>query len=179
VRIPLTVIAVCVLLLAVAGLGLWWGIQRSMTDPIDAAPVSASAAVVSSPSCLTDGRTTVRVSGVDSSVVSELDGCGFTPGQRISVEYLAGHPDVVRLAGTTRAGHTSTMGTVVAIGILVAGLAAAVGLVAVGRAGAGRTRSGTISVAELRARMAAAGEPPRRASGGSGAGEPPRDAHES
>lgn len=171
VRIPLTAIAAGVLLLAIAGLAAWWWTQRSMTDPIDAAPVSASATVVSSPSCLEDGDTTVRVSGVDPSVVSELDGCGFNVGQRISVEYRAGHPEDVRLAGTTRAGHGSAVGTVVSVGILVAGLAAAVGLVAVGRAGSGRTRTGAVSVAQLRARMAAAGEPSNRPTGGHGAGE--------
>jgi hypothetical protein len=177
VRIPLTAIAVCVLVLAIAGLGTWWWIQRSMTDPIDAAPVSATATVVSSPSCLEEGDSTVRVSGVDPSIVSELDGCGFSVGQRISVEYRAGHPGEVRLAGTTRAGHASTVGTVVSIGILVAGLAAAVGLVAVGRAGSGRRRTGAVSVAQLRARLAAAGETAAGAAD-RGTDTPPHGSHE-
>ncbi len=153
IRVPLTAVALCVLLLAVVGLGVWWWAQRSVTDPIDSAPVSATATVVSSPSCLDDGRTIVRVSGVDPSIESVLDGCGFSAGQRIAVEYRAGHPDVVRLAGTTRAGHSSAAGTIVPIVILLAGLAAAVGLVALGRAGAKRTRAGAVSVAQLRARM--------------------------
>jgi hypothetical protein len=170
VTIPLTVLALCALLLAVTGLGVWWWTQRSVTDPIDAAPVSATATVVSSPSCLDDGQTTVRVSGVEQSVESVLDGCGFSPGQRISVEYAAGHPEVVRLAGTTRAGHGSTTGTIVSIVILVAGLAAAAGLVALSRAGARRPRAGTVSVAELRARMDAA-RSDRRSSTGTGGTE--------
>lgn len=166
-RVPLTAIALCVLLLAIAGLGIWWWAQRSRTDPIDAAPVSATATVVSSSSCLDDGSTTVHVSGVDASVESVLDGCGFTAGQRISVEYLAGHPDVVRLAGTTRAGHHSPIDTIVPIGVLVAGLAAAVGLIAVGRAGSGRPPAGAVSVAQLRLRMSAAQE----SSAGQGTGQ--------
>lgn len=176
VTIPLTVLALCALLLAVTGLGVWWWTQRSVTDPIDAAPVSATATVVSSPSCLDDGQTTVHVSGVEQSVESVLDGCGFSAGQRISVEYRAGHPEVVRLAGTTRAGHGSTAGTIVSLVILVAGLAAAAGLVALGRAGARRPRDGTVSVAELRARMAAARSDPRgTASGGTASGGPGSD----
>ncbi|MEO7125765.1 MAG: hypothetical protein ABI382_03140 [Nakamurella sp.] len=146
----------CVLLLAIVGLGAWWWIGRSGVDPIDANPVSASATVMSSPSCLDVGHTTVRVSGVAG--VSNLDGCGFAVGQRISVEYLAGHPDVVRLSGTTHAGESSTARKIVPIGILVAGLAAAVGLVAASRAGSKRSRSGAVSVAQLRARMAERGD---------------------
>lgn len=156
VRIPLTAIAMCVLVLAIVGLGAWWWMQRSVTDPIDANPVSATAVVVSSPSCAQDGHTTVRVSGVGSE--STLDGCGFTSGQRISVEYLAGHPDVVRLSGTTHAGHSSPTRTFIPIGIIVAGMVAAVGLVAASRSAGRRSRSGSLSVAQLRARMAARSE---------------------
>jgi hypothetical protein len=173
VRIPLTAIALCVLVLAITGLSAWWWAQRSVTDPIDTAPVSATATVVSSPSCLDDGTTTVRVSGVDPPIESVLDGCGFTAGQRLSVEYQAGHPDVVRLAGTTRAGHSSPMGTIVPIVILLAGLAAAAGLVALGRSGSKRSRAGAVSVAELRARMDAARAARPTSSGDGANGRPP------
>lgn len=174
VRIPLTAVALCVLVLAIAGLSAWWWAKRSVTDPIDAAPVSATATVVASPSCLDDGTTTVRVSGVDPTVESVLDGCGFAAGQRISVEYRAGHPDVVRLAGTTRAGHSSPVGTFVPIVILLAGLAAAAGLVALGRSGSKRSRAGAVSVAELRARIGATKRPAPP-----DAGQPPPDTGQS
>lgn len=151
VRISLIAVSLCVLLLAIAGLGAWWWIDGSRTDPIDANPVSAVAIVVSSPQCLDEGHTIVRVPGV--AAESELDGCGFAVGQRISVEYLSGHPDVVRLSGTTHAGGSSPARKIVPIGILVAGMVAAFGLVAAGRTGSKRSRSGAVSVAQLRARM--------------------------
>jgi hypothetical protein len=65
----------------------------------------------------------------------------------------------------------------VSIGILVAGWAAAVGLVAVGRAGSGRRRTGAVSVAQLRARLAAAGETAADAAD-RGTDTPPHGSHE-
>lgn len=168
IRVPVAIVAVVLLVLTVGGLATWWWMESSAADPLDSAPVSATATVVTSESCLADGTTTVRLSGTDPNRLSVLDGCGFTVGQRIAVEYLAGHPESVRLAGTTRAHQSSPARALIPLAILVGGLGAAIaiGVLAVRRVPARRPGAGTVSVAELRARILAArddgpsGQPP-------------------
>ena len=99
-------VALIALLVLVLGLGLWWWSERTPRDPIDAAPVSATATVLSSPGCTASGADdeTVVDLGLGGTGSSTLSGCGFTPGQRIDVEYRSGEPGKVRLAGTGTAG---------------------------------------------------------------------------
>lgn len=154
--ISATTLSLVILVLAVSGLGVWWWTERSTTDPIAAAPVAATATVVSSPACGDPGETLVVVSGQDGPISSVLDGCGFSAGQRIGVEYLAGHPETARLAGTSRAGTESAARRLVPIAIVVAGLALAAILVAVGQHGPRRGKRQAVSVAELVRRIDAA-----------------------
>lgn len=155
VRVPIRWLALAVAVLALAGLGAWWFSVRTVTDPIDADPVSATAVVVESASCDGSGQTVVRLPGVAGGEHSVLDGCGFTVGQQVPVDYLAGDPAAVRLAGTSRAGDRSVLGALVPIGIVVAGLVVASLLIAAGRSVGNRGRRRGLSVAELAERLAA------------------------
>ena len=170
-RLSPLVLALVLLLVAAVALALWWWSLRSVSDPIDASPVSTTATVVSSPSCSEGGTTTVQLSGVDPGIVSTLDGCGFTVGERLAVDYLAGSPESARLTGTTRAGESPLIAKILPIVILVAGFAsvAMLGFAAAERrgrrpgdaAGAPRSRrrrggGPAVTVDDLRKRIAAA-----------------------
>lgn len=146
----------CVIVAAVVALASWWWSLGSGEDPIDASPVSATATVVSSPTCADGDRTMVRVSGVDPDVASVLDGCGFAEGQRLTVEYLEGHPESVRLLGATPAGSTPVARKALPVVMLLSGLAAMVMLAVVATRYRGRRRTGTVSVAELQRRISQA-----------------------
>lgn len=174
------VLALVVLIGATVGLGVWWWTLRSAVDPIDANPVRASAVVTASAPC--DGReiTTVRLSDLSGAPTATLDGCGFTAGENLAVEYLAGHPDRVRLAGTSTAGRDSVAAKVLPIAVLCAGLGSIVlvGLLLVRRrrpAGSDADRS--VTVAELRARVAAtrAERPPVESQPPAWAEQPPAE----
>lgn len=153
------VIALVVLVVATAGLAAWWWSLRSAVDPIAADPVAASAVVTSSAPCSDGGATTVHILGTDTPSSTRLDGCGFAVGQRIAVEYLAGHPDRARLAGTSTAGRSTVASRVVPIAVLAAGLAAVVliGLLVIRRRSTGDAppadAPAAVTVAELRARI--------------------------
>ena len=105
---PLRAVALGVLLLAGVVTGSWWWSLRTQSDPIDQNPVAAAAFVVSSPSCADHGTGTVvdlfPASGGQARAV--IDGCGYSDGQQLAVEYLAGDPTQVRLAGTRSASGT-------------------------------------------------------------------------
>jgi hypothetical protein len=129
-RVPIGIISIVVVLLCAAALGIWWWSLRSQTDPIDANPVDAYGVVVTSPSCPTGGVTTVTVSGTNPPVTATLDACGYRVGEQLPIQYLAGHPQTVRLAGTSTAGTHSLAARLLPIGILAAGLIAVLATVA-------------------------------------------------
>lgn len=151
------VVALLVLVAATVGLGAWWWTLRSEVDPIAADPVSATAIVTSSAPCDDGGATTVRIVGAaDDSSPTTLDGCGFAVGQRLAVQYLAGHPEKARLAGTTTAGGSSLASRIVPIAVLVAGLAsvALVGLLLMRRHPSGdEDTPPAVTVEQLRERI--------------------------
>lgn len=159
-------IVIVVMLVGALVLGLWWWSLRHTADPIDSDPVGASAIVVSSPSCGRGDVTTVRIPSVDDAAAVGLSGCGFIDGQRVAVQYLKGHPDQVRLAGTSTAGAGQTSRLLLPYAILAAGLVAVIAaiMMVAGRRRAGRRRAGRrasaggVSVDELRARLARARE---------------------
>ncbi len=156
---PALVLALVVLIGATVGLGVWWWTLRSAVDPIDANPVRASAVVTASAPCDGHELTTVRLSDLSGAPTATLDGCGFTVGESLTVEYLAGHPDRVRLAGTSTAGRDSVAAKVLPIAVLCAGLGSImlVGLLLVRRRRpAGGEVDRSVTVADLRARIAAA-----------------------
>lgn len=157
-RLAVLTISACVLVLAAVALGAWWWSLRSVSDPIDANPVSSTAVVVASPACADGGGTVVHLSGADPHTYATLDGCGFPDGQRIAVEYLAGDPGTVRLSGTSRAGQSTLIRKILPIGMLVAGFASVVmlAIAAAGRRGRRRAVATPLAVADLRARILAA-----------------------
>ena len=119
-------VAICVLVVAAVGFGFWLWSVRSAGDPIDASPVDAYAVVVSSPGCTAGSGSTVVDLNLDTAVRSSLSACGRRVGERIAVQYLAGHTDQARLAGTAVA-HNNSAGRWLPIAILAAGLLAVVG----------------------------------------------------
>jgi hypothetical protein len=120
------VVAIGVLVVAAIGFGFWLWSVRSADDPIDAGPVDAYAVVVSSPSCTAGSGSTVIDLNLDTAVRSSLSACGRRVGERVAVQYLAGHPDQARLAGTAVA-HNNSAGRWLPIAILAAGLLAVIG----------------------------------------------------
>jgi hypothetical protein len=120
------VVAIGVLVLAAIAFGFWLWSVRSVEDPIDAHPVDAYAVVVSSPSCTAGSGATVVDLNLDTAVRSSLSACGRRVGERVAVQYLAGHPDQARLAGTAVA-HNGSAGRWLPIAILAAGLLAVIG----------------------------------------------------
>lgn len=120
------VVAIGVLVVAAIGFGFWLWSVRSVSDPIDAHPVDAYAVVVSSPSCTAGSGSTVIDLNLETAVRSSLSACGRRVGERIAVQYLAGHTDQARLAGTAVA-HNNSAGRWLPIAILVAGLLAVIG----------------------------------------------------
>ena len=121
------VVAIGVLVLAAVGFGFWLWSVRSVDDPIDANPVDAYAVVVSSPSCTAGSGSTVIDLNLQPAVRSSISACGRRAGERIAVQYLAGHPDQARLAGTTVA-HNDSTSRWLPIAILAAGLLAVIGV---------------------------------------------------
>jgi hypothetical protein len=121
-------VAVVVLVLVAVGLGIWWWTLRSSTDPIDANPVNGTATVVSSQACPASGGTVVEIDGLTPPVQATMDACGYTAGRQVAVEYLAGDPAKVRLAGTSEGG-ASGASRWLPLAILVAGVLAVGGLV--------------------------------------------------
>lgn len=119
-------VAIGVLVVAAIGFGFWLWSVRSVDDPIDANPVDAYATVLSSPSCTAGTGATVIDLNLDTTVRSSLSACGRRVGERVAVQYLAGHPDQARLAGTAVA-HNNSAGRWLPIAILAAGLLAVIG----------------------------------------------------
>jgi len=112
--------AIGIFLICAIGFGVWLWSLRSVSDPVDAHPVDAYAVVVSSPSCTSGaGSTVIDLTGPPV-VRSTLSACGRRIGERVAVQYLDGHPEVVRLAGTTVA-HESPQGRWLPLAILAAG----------------------------------------------------------
>jgi len=101
-HVPIPAVVLAVLLLAGVVTGSWWWSSRVQSDPIDQNPVPAAAFVLSSPSCSDHGTGTVvdlmPASGGQARAV--VDGCGYSNGEQVAVEYLAGDPSQARLAGT-------------------------------------------------------------------------------
>jgi hypothetical protein len=153
-RISLPLVVIGVLVLAAIGFGIWLWSVRSVTDPIDAHPVDAYAVVVTSPSCTSGSGTTVIDLDMPPTVRTSLSACGRRVGERLAVQYLAGHPEQVRLSGTTVA-HNTALGRWLPIAILGAGLLAVVATIALmidrrkSRHGEVQTR---VTVAQLRAK---------------------------
>lgn len=165
------VAGICLLVLGAIVLGIWWWTIRSVADPIDADPVDAYAQVISSPPCAAGGQTQVRISGVEPPVTATLSGCGFAPDQRLAVQYLAGHPDRVRLTGSSVAGTQSLAGRLLPLGILAAGLVAVLATVALlvdRRRSRHAPMASRVTVAQLRSR---AGRPADAAVPGWSGGE--------
>ena len=129
VRLSVPLIVIGVLVAAAIGFGIWLWSVRSVTDPIDAGPVDAYAVVVSSPSCTSGGGTTVIDLTLTPPLRSSLSACGRKTGERLAVQYLQGHPDQVRLAGTTVA-HSNPASRWLPIAILAAGLLAVIATIA-------------------------------------------------
>jgi hypothetical protein len=154
--VPIGLISIVAVLLCAVALGIWWWTLKSASDPIDANPVDAYGLVVSSPSCTAGGLTTVTVSGTTPPVTATLNACGYRVGEQLPIQYLAGHPQTVRLTGTATAGSSSMAARLLPIGILTAGVIAVLATVSLlverrrsrhqaapaGRAGA-RSRRGT------------------------------------
>ena len=140
-QVPIRAVALGVLLLAGVVTGSWWWSLRTQSDPIDQNPVAAAAFVVSSPSCADHGTGTVvdlfPASGGQARAV--IDGCGYSDGQQLAVEYLAGDPTQVRLAGTRSASGTDDVQQwwPIVLGILVV---LAAGIVVVLVVDGGRSR---------------------------------------
>jgi hypothetical protein len=167
VRPSLPVLGICLLVAGAVALGVWWWTLRSATDPIDADPVDAYAVVVSSPACPGGADTTVTLTVQGAPVTATISGCGHAKDQRIAVQYLAGHPEQMRQAGTTTAGDSGLAGKLLPIGILAAGLVAVLATVALlveRRRSRHLAAGGSLSVAEIRARSARGGS----ADGGDG-----------
>ena len=118
------VIGLAVLILAAAGLGVWWWSLRSTSDPVSADPVSGTATVVFSPRCDVGSSTVIDVA-LTPPVRASLSGCGFEQNQTLAIDYLAGHPDQVRLAGTGATGPTGPgrwlPWVILAVGVLIVG----------------------------------------------------------
>lgn len=151
------VAVICLLLIGAVVLGIWWWNIRSVTDPIEAAPVDAYAQVVSSPACSAGGQTLVRISGIEPPVTASLSGCGFARDQRLAVQYLAGHPEQARLTGSSVAGGQSLSSRLLPIGILAAGLVAVLATVALlvdRRRSRHAKAAARVTVAQLRSRAA-------------------------
>lgn len=129
-HVPIGVISIVIVLACAVGLGIWWWSLKSATDPIDANPVDAYGVVVSSPACPAGGSTIVTVSGTNPPVKATLDACGYRVGEQLPIQYLAGHPETVRLAGTSTAGTHSLAARLLPIGILAAGLIAVLATIA-------------------------------------------------
>ena len=133
-RVSIRAVALGVLLLAGIATGSWWWSLRMQPDPIDQNPVAAAGFVVSSPSCTDGGGGTVvdvmPVSG--GQVRAVIDACGYSDGQQVAVEYLAGDPSQARLAGTSSASGTDEVRQwwPIALGVLVV-LAAGIAVVLV------------------------------------------------
>ncbi len=110
-QVPIPAVVLAVLLLAGVVTGSWWWSLRVQSDPIDRNPVPAAAFVLSSPSCSDRGTGTVvdlmPASGGQARAV--VDGCGYSNGEQVAVEYLAGDPSQARLA-TIRSPSTSDDG---------------------------------------------------------------------
>lgn len=152
-RISLPLVAIGVLVIAAIGFAVWLSSLKSVTDPIDAQPVDAYAVVVSSPSCTSGAGTTVIDLNLTPTVRSSLSACGRRVGEQVAVQYLDGHPDQARLAGTTIA-HNSPAGRWLPIAIVAAGLLAVIATMALlvdrraSRHAGGATQ---VTVAQLRA----------------------------
>ena len=129
VRLSVPLVVIGLLIVAAVGFGIWLWSVRSVTDPIDANPVDAYAVVVSSPSCTSGSGTTVVDLTLTPPVRSSLSACGRKSGERLAVQYLQGHPDQVRLAGTTVA-HSNPASRWLPIAILAAGLLAVIATIA-------------------------------------------------
>ena len=149
-------IAVVVLVALAVAFGAWLWSVRSVDDPIDAAPVDAYAVVVSSPACTGSGSTAIDLN-LSPVVRSSISACGRRVGERLAVQYLAGHPEQARLAGTTVA-HNSSAARWLPIAIVGAGLLAVLGTVSLlfdRRPSRHDTRSGRsgprLTVSQLRA----------------------------
>ena len=150
------VVVLIAALVLILGLGLWWWSQRAPRDPIDAAPVAATAVVLTSPACAAAGtQDTVVDLGLGGASRSSLSGCGFTVGQRIDVEYRSGEPSRVRLAGTSAAGSGGAPRwlplLILLVGFLILGITATLLFFGSGRRRSARVQQAArISVAELR-----------------------------
>lgn len=147
-------VSIVVLVLAAIGFAVWLGSVRSVVDPIDAKPVDAYAVVVSSPTCTSGSGSTVIDLNIRPVVRSSLSGCGQPVGAQLAVQYLDGHPDQVRLAGTTVA-HSSTLARWLPIAIVAAGLLAVIAtitlLVERRQSRHSGQRGSRVTVAQLRA----------------------------
>lgn len=147
--------ALGVAVVAVLALGLWWWQLGAAADPISSRPVNATAEVLSSPACGKGEQTAIRLT--DTGTRTSLSGCGFGVGEVLSVQYLAGQPGQVRLAGTAVAGDAPALHRLLPLGIGAAGLVAivAVGGLLYRRHGVGRdSEHQPVSVATLMARLA-------------------------
>lgn len=180
-----TVLALVLLLAGALVLGAWWWRLRESTDPIDASPMGGYAIVVSSAPC-TDAAagnsTVVTIVGLEPVTQTTLPACGYRQGQRLAIEYLAGHPETARLAGTSTGRDAGDLRRWLPIAILAAGVLAVGATIMLlreqRRAHGGRSRAnGRVTVAELRAAAAeAAADPPGEAPAGNRSQAPPTPA---
>jgi len=128
-RRSIPLIAISGLVLAAIGFGVWLWSVKSVNDPIDVKPVAAFAVVVSSPSCISKSGVTVIDLSLSPVVRSSVSACGQRVGAKIAVQYLAGHSEQARLAGTTVA-RNSANGKWLPLAIVAAGFLALVATIA-------------------------------------------------
>ena len=160
-RVPFPAVALGVLLLAGIVTGSRWWSTGTPSDPIDQNPVAAVAFVLSSSSCTDHGRGTV-VELLPTSgrrVTAVIDGCGYSDGEKLAVEYLAGNPTQARLAGTSSPSGTDDLRQwwPIVLGILAV-LAAGFAVVLV--VGGGRLRRLLRSLTRYRGGAAPDGQDP-------------------
>jgi len=160
-RVPFPAVALGVLLLAGIVTGSRWWSTGTPSDPIDQNPVAAVAFVLSSSSCTDHGRGTV-VELLPTSgrrVTAVIDGCGYSDGEKLAVEYLAGNPTQARLAVTSSPSETDDLRQwwPIVLGILAV-LAAGFAVVLV--VGGGRLRQLLRSLTRYRGGAAPDGQDP-------------------
>lgn len=134
--------------------------NNSRNDPISAAPVNANAVVVQSHTCPSGEVTTVRLRLPDADVTTTLSGCGFSTGSLLPVQYAAGDPRLIRLAGAADTAPVSWRSFLLPASLLLGGIAGML-IVVVNARTSGRSPASapSISLADLQERLSSRNRP--------------------